>query len=111
MSFALQFVESCAKGGVPPSGQQREARDIDRRGAARSLRQFPLRAPARVSTEQGGGEFLASIQAFSASVMRLIPTTNSCQPRSCEVRTLRPWACQTIITAAALSALFDPAST
>jgi hypothetical protein len=27
------------------------------------------------------------------------------------VRTLRPWACQTIITAAALSALFDPAST
>jgi hypothetical protein len=41
--------------------------------------------------EQGGREFPASIQAFSASVMRLIPTTNSRQPRSCEARTLRPW--------------------
>src|SRR2546430_12058073 len=25
-------------------------------------------------------------RSFSASVMRLIPTTNSCQPRSCEAR-------------------------
>ena len=40
--------------------------------------------------------------------MRLIPTTNSCQPRSEDSAAL---ARQTIVTAAALSAFFDPAST